>query len=175
MKRNLLFLFAVTALLVGCNSTKEKENEAPKSLGIEQSTKYDLKGYRFEDKDLASANELLTAYKEMKVGDTLEMKVKAKVNSVCQKKGCWMRLDLGEDTESFVRFLDYGFFMPMDLAGSEVLVNGKAYVEETSVEDLKHFAEDAGKSQDEIDAITEPELSYNFLSTGVLIPLKDSK
>ncbi|MDC8006232.1 DUF4920 domain-containing protein [Aureisphaera galaxeae] len=171
MKRNLLFLFVTTCLLFSCNSAKEKEAETPKSLGLQQAETYDLKGYRFEDKDLASADELLTAYKAMKVGDTVEIKVKAKVNSVCQKKGCWMRLDLG-DAESFVRFQDYGFFMPKDLAGDEVLVNGMAYVEETSVEDLKHYAEDAGKPQEEIDAITEPELSYNFLSTGVLIPKK---
>ncbi|GAB5400496.1 MAG: hypothetical protein Aureis2KO_20810 [Aureisphaera sp.] len=173
MKRNLLFLFVLTIVLASCNSAKEKEAETPKSMGLEQATKYDLKGYRFEDNDLTSSSELLAAYKEMKVGDTIEMKVKAKVNSVCQKKGCWMRLDLGEE-ESFVRFKDYGFFMPKDLAGNEVLVNGLAYVEETSVEDLKHYAEDAGKPQEEIDAITEPELSYNFLSTGVLIPKEET-
>ena len=174
MKQNLLFLLVVVTLFAACNTAKEKDADTSKSMALEQAEQYDLKGYRFEDKDVVTSSELLAAYKEMKVGDSVEMKVKAKVNSVCQKKGCWMRLDLGEE-ESFVRFLDYGFFMPKDLAGAEILVNGKAYVEETSVEDLKHYAEDAGKPQEEIDAITEPELSYNFLSTGVLIPKKDSK
>ena len=82
-----------------------------------------------------------------------------------------MRLDMG-DNESFVKFKDYAFFMPKDIAGQEVIVDGKAFVEQTSVEDLKHFAKDAGKSQDEIDAITEPKLTLSFLSSGVLIPEK---
>ncbi|MBX2827990.1 MAG: DUF4920 domain-containing protein [Flavobacteriaceae bacterium] len=172
MKKNLLFLFALTVLLFSCKSNTEKETETQENTEA-VAEMYDVKGDDFEDKGLNSSSDLLAAYEKMNVGDTLEMKVKAKVNSVCQKKGCWMRLDLGEQ-ESFVRFKDYGFFMPKDLAGSEVLVNGYAFVEETSVDDLKHFAEDAGKSQEEIDAITEPELSYNFLSTGVLIPQEES-
>ena len=65
--------------------------------------------------------------------------------------------------------------MPKDIAGQEVIVEGKAFVEETSVEDLQHFAKDAGKSQEEIDAITEPQLTYAFISSGVLIPEKEQE
>ena len=54
------------------------------------------------------------------------------------------------------RFKDYGFFMPTDAAGKEVIVDGKAFVNEVSVADLKHYAEDAGKSPEEIAKITEP-------------------
>ena len=35
---------------------------------------------------------------------------------------------------------------------------------------MKHFAQDAGKPQEEIDAITEPELSLDFMADGVLVP-----
>ncbi|RLD29752.1 MAG: DUF4920 domain-containing protein, partial [Bacteroidetes bacterium] len=70
---------------------------------------------------------------------------------------------------SLVKFKDYGFFMPKDIAGQEVIVQGKAFVELTSIEDLKHMAEDAGKSQKEIDAITDTEISYSFISEGVLL------
>ena len=47
-----------------------------------------------------------------------EVTVKAKVNAVCQVKGCWMTLvDDDPGDEIFVKFKDYGFFMPLDLSG----------------------------------------------------------
>ena len=66
-----------------------------------------------------------------------------------------------------VKFKDYGFFMPKDISGETVVLQGKAFRQITDVETLKHFAMDAGKSQAEIDAITEPEEEYIFLADGV--------
>jgi hypothetical protein len=80
-----------------------------------------------------------------------------------------MNLDLGNDESAFVKFKDYGFFMPFNAAGSEVVVSGKAFVELTSIEDLKEYAKDAGKSQAAIDSIVAPEKKYSFMSDGVLI------
>ena len=79
-----------------------------------------------------------------------------------------MKLDLGNDQEAMVRFKDYGFFMPLNAEG-EVIVNGKAFVSETSVEELRHYAEDAGKSAEEIAAITAPKRTYSFEADGVLL------
>ena len=39
-----------------------------------------------------------------------------------------------------------------------------------SVDDQRHYAEDAGKSPEEIAAITEPKRTLSFTSSGVLIP-----
>ena len=75
--------------------------------------------------------------------DSLTVVMRAKVSEVCQAKGCWMNLAGGSDSsqvEMFEQFKDYGFFMPKDLAGKEVIVEGKAYKEETSVEELRHYA-----------------------------------
>ena len=68
-----------------------------------------------------------------------------------------------------VRFKDYGFFMPLDAAEKEVIVAGKAYVKETSVDELRHYAEDAGKTQEEIALITEPKKEFAFEANGVLM------
>jgi hypothetical protein len=68
-----------------------------------------------------------------------------------------------------VKFKDYGFFMPKNIAGKEVIVNGKAFVSEVSVEEQRHYAEDAGKSEDEIAAITEVKRTYTFEADGVLL------
>ena len=79
-----------------------------------------------------------------------------------------MKLDMGDGKVVRVTFKDYGFFMPLDATG-EVVVNGKAYVAETSVDDLKHYAEDAGKTVEEIAEITSPERTFSFEADGVLL------
>jgi hypothetical protein len=91
------------------------------------------------------------------------------VTATCAKKGCWMDVASGSDTV-FVRFLDYSFFVPTDGAqGKRTVVQGEAFYDTLTVPMLKHYAEDAGKSQGEIDAITEPELRLAFTATGVMI------
>ena len=58
--------------------------------------------------------------------------------------------------------------MPLNAEG-EVIINGKAFVTETSVEELRHYAEDAGKSAEDIAAITEAEKTFAFEANGVLL------
>lgn len=116
-----------------------------------------------------SKEEMLKKYKAMKPGDTVAVKFKSKVKDVCQKKGCWMAMELPGGKESFVKFKDYGFFVPLNAAESEAVVSGKAFVSETSVAALKHYAKDGGQSDAEIAKITEPKVEYKFMADGVLI------
>ncbi len=100
------------------------------------------------------------------------VKVKAKVTGVCQAKGCWMNLTsivLASEEQIFVKFKDYGFFMPKDIAGREVIVEGKAYKEVTSVDELRHYAEDEGLEEEQILAITEPKEELKFMAHGVIL------
>ena len=114
--------------------------------------------------------ELLEKYKTLKDStDTLNVKVISKIKEVCQEKGCWMNLELSGKEVAFVKFKDYGFFVPKNASGSEVIANGKAFVNIISVNELKHYAKDEGKSQASIDSITKPEITYSFLAQGVLI------
>ena len=109
---------------------------------------------------------------QLETADSVMVVMRAKVGEVCQAKGCWMNVVDAAGTaegEMFVQFQDYGFFMPKDIAGREVIVEGKAYKQETSVEELKHYAEDAGKSAEEIAAITEPVMEKKFMATGVVL------
>jgi hypothetical protein len=108
---------------------------------------------------------------KMTVTDSLNMKVTGKVHEVCQKKGCWMTLvsDQPGHPEMRVTFKDYAFFMPKDLSGKRVVVDGFAYVETTPVDVLRHYAEDAGKSKEEIAAITQPKREVSFEAFGVLL------
>jgi hypothetical protein len=80
-----------------------------------------------------------------------------------------MKLDLGNEKESMVKFKDYGFFMPLDSDHREVIVQGRAYVTKIPVEEQQHYAKDAGKSEEEIAKITEPKFTYAFEADGVLM------
>jgi hypothetical protein len=108
---------------------------------------------------------------KMTTTDSLAVKVSGKVSEVCQKKGCWITLvpDQPGQPEMRVTFKDYAFFMPKDLSGKRVVVDGFAYVDETPVDVLRHYAEDAGKSKEEIEKITEPKREVSYEAAGVLI------
>ena len=99
--------------------------------------------------------------------DSLDAKLVGTVESVCQTKGCWMNLTTEAGDEIFVQFEDYGFFMPKDIAGRKVVIDGYAYRQVTSVDELRHYAEDEGMSAEEIAAITEPEEELKFMASGV--------
>lgn len=101
--------------------------------------------------------------------DVKEVKIKGKVGEVCQMKGCWMTMDLGNGEEMIVRFKDYGFFVPKDCTGRDAVLEGVVERTVTSVDDLRHYAEDAGKSEEEIMAITEPKAGLEFTASGVVL------
>ena len=89
------------------------------------------------------------------------------ISAVCRKKGCWMHL--GQAPEHVVvRFKDYGFFVPTDASGPAI-AEGRLTIDTVTVDELRHLAEDAGKSPAEIAKITEPQKQVRFLATGVAI------
>ena len=167
--KKLLALFAFTILFVACKN-QEKQSPASVIQKKEQTTesKYDSFGKKITPTEAIPKEKMIETYKNLKPGDTALVKFTTTVNSVCQAKGCWMRLDLGEN-EAMVKFKDYGFFMPKNSAGKEVIVNGKAFVSQMSIEEQRHYAEDAGKSKEEIEAITSPKITYSFEADGVLV------
>jgi hypothetical protein len=131
--------------------------------------KFQSFGDSISTENIISKQDLLAKFETLKEGDTINVKFRSEIKDVCQKKGCWMNVALNEDKNTFVRFKDYGFFMPLNAAGSEAILDGKAFISVESVDELKHYAKDAGKSQAVIDSIITPKTSYSFLSHGVLI------
>lgn len=97
-------------------------------------------------------------------------KIEGEVVAVCKKKGCFMTLKReGNGEPIMVRFTDYAYFVPEDLVGKKVVIEGKAKVKETTVEWLKHYAEDEGKSKEEIAKIKEPKRDISIVADGVLV------
>ena len=96
-------------------------------------------------------------------------KVEGEIIDVCPKKGCWMNVKVAEDT-LFVKFKDYGFFVPTDgVQGKKVYMSGEIFKDTISVARLRHYAEDAKKPESEILSITEPEFMLNMIADGVAI------
>lgn len=98
-----------------------------------------------------------------------EGKVSGKVAEVCQEKGCWMKIEKANGEKVMVRFKDYGFFMPKNIVGKEVVLEGETVEKEVSVKQQQHYAKDAGKSEDEIKKITKPKKELQFVAKGVLV------
>jgi hypothetical protein len=108
--------------------------------------------------------------KAMERTDTLSTKLAAEVISTCRVKGCWMDVRMPDGSPMKVRFVDYKFFVPKEgMEGKQAVLQGTATRETIDVATLRHYAEDAGKSREEIEQITEPKHVLTFLAEGVLI------
>jgi Domain of unknown function (DUF4920) len=160
MKKFFFYSLLLVTIFSSCGTSNKKD------VGQKSGTTF---GEDFAVKNVLAYDDLL---KKLDASKELQVQVEGKVEGVCQVKGCWMNIVSTKNPDSkkmFVKFHNYGFFMPLDLAGKTVVMNGKAFTEETSVEELKHYAEDAGKSAEEIAKITQPKKELKFMATGVKI------
>ncbi|GHB57955.1 DUF4920 domain-containing protein [Persicitalea jodogahamensis] len=123
-------------------------------------------GKKINEKSAIEASQL-----PAKMGDkeSMNTKVTGTVESVCQAKGCWMKVKMDNGETMRVTFKDYGFFVPKDIAGKTVVVEGLAQKKTTPVSELRHYAEDAGKSKAEIAAITDSKNELAFVADGVIV------
>lgn len=123
-------------------------------------------GAELADNSVIGTAEMVTV---VEASGTFTGKISGEIKEVCTKKGCWFTMDLANGEPMRVTFKDYGFFIPTNSQGFPIILEGVATLTETDVETLKHFAEDQGKSKEEVDAITVPKREITFEATGVLI------
>jgi len=113
---------------------------------------------------------LASLNKTLMTNSVYEGKISGEVVEVCTKKGCFMKLSQANGADPItVRFTNYSFFMPQNIVGKKVVVEGKAKITETSVDNLQHYAKDAGKTQAEIAKITVPKKDIEITADGVLV------
>ena len=95
--------------------------------------------------------------------------ISGEIIDVCPKKGCWMNVKVDSDTV-FVKFKDYGFFVPKSgIEGKQILMSGKIFQDTISIDRLRHYAEDAKRPEQEIAQIINPEYKINMIANGVAI------
>lgn len=159
--KNIILSFTLIAVLFSCNNTGTTVEAENQNTGIEYF------GEEITKDNAITADEFFNSFNGV---DSVELKVSGTINKVCKKKGCWMTMNVGdENQELFVKFKDYDFFVPLNADGRAATIEGWAYKEVQTVEALKHYAFDAGKTEEEIAEITEPEVSYTFMAKGVII------
>ena len=173
MLKRILFFSLLTGLIAACGTeTGTAEGNATSDNSSAEKVEEQVPGKQFgepiNETDAMDMSALLT---KMETVDSIPAKVVGTVESVCQVKGCWMNIvsDKEGEGELFVKFKDYGFFMPLDIAGRKVIMDGYAFREVTTVDELRHYAEDEGKSAEDIAAITEPKEELKFMASGVLL------
>jgi hypothetical protein len=167
-------LLAVFALTIACKEGAPKaevEDQAADSQIGSDSQSEDAADYGKLEGATAELNAVQAGelFKGLSPADTLQTRFRAEVLEVCQAKGCWMRLALPDSQSVMVRFKDYGFFVPKDLAGTEVLVEGKAFISEVAEDERRHLAEDGGATPSELEAIQGAAKELGFEANGVRV------
>ncbi len=163
--KTIIYFFTLFVLMMGCgNPGSENQSGVVSDEDTAQIPgKY---GAPINEEKAVSVQEM---YQTVKNRGAFNGKVRGEIKEVCTHKGCWLGINLPDGSLMRVTFKDYGFFVPTEATGFPVVIEGEATITTTDVSMLKHYAEDAGKSQEEIDAIDQPEENVTFVASGVII------
>lgn len=188
--KKLIPILALVAFLWSCDQNTNKTDNSGDNASVENATGDEVTANN-ENEEEEEAEEVfpdpdatgnfgaaVSAEGAMEVGqlpaqigeqDSVRIKLQGVVKAACQAKGCWMTLPLEGEDELMVKFKDYAFFVPKNSAGKTAVVDGWAYRELVSVDELRHYAEDEGLPEEEVNKITEPEERLTFMADGVII------
>ncbi|MCW3075270.1 MAG: hypothetical protein JWP69_2339 [Flaviaesturariibacter sp.] len=151
-------LFSSLVLLAFSANAQEADEIKPAAKGV-------VYGTVVNEDNAVSVNDLTNKL----TNGTFEGKLSGKVKEVCQTMGCWMKLEKADGTTLMVKTKDHAFFMPKDIVGKTVVIEGTASVKEETEAKQKHYAEDAGKSKEEIAKIKGVKKEVQFAATGVKV------
>ncbi|HET7896693.1 MAG TPA: DUF4920 domain-containing protein [Flavisolibacter sp.] len=154
MKKIIVFSLLLTAL----GATAQTKEKTPAAKGV-------VYGVVAEDGSPVTPDELPAKL----VNNQYNGQLKARVVEVCKAEGCWIKVQKKDGTAMLVRAKDHAFLMPENIVGKTVLIDGSATVKETSEEMRRHYAEDAGKSKEEIARIKGSEKDIQFSAKGVKV------
>lgn len=167
--KHFLALIFITLTICGCRNTADEEEMPAVNEDQLEEVAFMSYGNDMNSNGAKNTQELTNIYDNLQENDTVAVKVKTVINEVCVNKGCWIEIPVGEDQTARVTFKDYAFFLPKNSQGKEVILEGVVYKSKTSKADLQHFAKDGGKSQAEIDAITEDKITLSFEADGAMV------
>lgn len=151
-----IFFSVLVLLAVGANAQDKEKVQAAKGV---------VYGVVAEDEKSIAAEEV----KAKLVNDQFDGQIKAKVVEVCKAEGCWIKVERKDGTPMMVRAKNHSFLMPENIVGKTVLIDGNATIKEVTEDMRKHYAEDAGKSKEEIAKIKGSEKDVQFAAKGVKV------
>ncbi len=94
-----------------------------------------------------------------------EVLVETRIAKVCQKKGCFFVAHEGASTAR-VTFKDYGFFIPTDSGGKDVVLLGTFSRKSISKEEAAHYSADLGEKA----AAVPEKFEYSIVASAISIP-----
>lgn len=122
--KKLVILLAL-AFGLSWNSQAQQKEITPAQVGVQYGKKVDKSNAITVDK----------LEKSLEKAPKYTGKVTGKVAQVCTKKGCFLTLERsGEKDPLMVRFTDYSYFVPADLVGKNVILEGYAKVKDATKE-----------------------------------------
>ncbi len=125
-------------------------------------------GQKTSPDEAISVEQLFEKMKNADNAKSLPVTLKGVVTDVCKAEGCWIKIQ-SPDGSMMVKMKDHSFTVPLVLNGKTIVINGEAEEKLTTVEQLRHFAEDAGKSKDEIAKIKDPKKEIIVQAKGILV------
>ena len=100
------------------------------------------------------------------------IRVEGTVDSVCAHKGCWIRMAGKPGGETlFIKFtcpVD-GRLIPMAAVGKKAVVEGELEIKMIPEDEARHYAEDSGKSKEEIAKIVGPQKTLKLNSPAAVV------
>lgn len=66
------------------------------------------------------------------------VRLEGTIGAVCKNKGCWLTLNEGEKSVH-VTFEGYSYFVPKDVVGRKVALEGKVLVKEPTPDEVEHL------------------------------------
>lgn len=158
--KNLIFLFFALFCFIGISA---QETNTEKEV-VEAQT-----GAIFGDSAKFDTSMDITELSSVTKTEEIDGFFSGKVVDACSKLGCWLELETETGHKARVKMNDHAFFVPQSIIGKEVIVQGTASYKIVPVEELQHLAEDAGKSQEEIDEITDSQEDLIITAEGVKV------
>ena len=149
------YVLSLASPLIGAEPTRTQDDKAKKTFG---------ESFQPSETPITLSTALADApkYLEKSIQTTGEVK------KVCLKKGCW--LTLGDQSQEVrVTFKDYGFFVPQEILGKKVILQGVLQEKVLNEAEIRHYAKDEGKPIPAEQKVTEKKI-LQFVAAGVLIP-----
>ena len=167
-------LLLVLALVAGCAETATDAPAEPPVVTAADYTPYG-EPLALDDGTRTLTPTALLADAAAYDGETV--RVEGTIAEMCKVMGCWLTLrDADADTGETVRVRvpkdstgTYVYTFPTDLGMIGAVVEGTVSVDTMGVDELRHYAEDEGRSQEEIDAITAPRPAVVLTARGALV------
>lgn len=170
MKNSSLLIIALTGVLgFSCQQKVEEEAKTTYEVVGEAEVVPGNYGDIIEEDKIVTTAEMISS---VETNGNFNGKISGEIKEVCTKKGCWFAMELPNGESMRVTFNDYGFFIPTNSQGFPIILEGVATLTETDIATLRHYAEDQGKTKEEVEAITAPKREITFEATGALIKPK---